>query len=148
MRHLTLTFYFLSTFGLANGQTIELELKPIKKDYYAWITSLNEVPVNWLDNPEGEVKGRAYRTCITTSEIYNNLYIEEVTYGKEGCCKQIESKKEIDLLELFIKFGLTGEEANVESHKWVSMTNFELKIREQIFSITIQQNIATIKRTN
>jgi hypothetical protein len=148
MRHFILTFFFITIFSLANGQTVELELKPVNKDYYAWITSLNEGPVNWLDEPEGEIEGRAYRSCITTSEIYNSLYIEEVTFGTEGCCKRIASKKNLDLYELFIKFGLTGEVANVEFSKWVNKSTFELEIKDQFFSISIQQNSATIKRAN
>lgn len=148
MRYLILTFYFITTLSFANGQAVELELKPVNKDYYAWITFLNEGPVNWLDEPEGEIEGRAYRTCITTSEIYNSLYIEEVTFGTEGCCKQIASKKELDLYELFIQFGLTGEVANVEFSKWVDKSTFQLQIHNQLFSVTVKQNTATIKRTN
>ncbi|MEQ8472438.1 MAG: hypothetical protein RIC35_14690 [Marinoscillum sp.] len=148
MRYLTLSFFLIATLSFANGQTVELELKPVKKDYYAWITSLNEGPVNWLDEPEGEIEGRAYRTCITTSKIYNSLYIEEVTFGTEGCCKQIASKKELDLYELFIKFGLTGEVANVEFSKWVNKSTFQLQIQNQLFSIVIQRTTATIKRAN
>jgi hypothetical protein len=148
MRQLILTFIFISSFVFANGQSVELELKPVKKDYYAWITSLNEGPINWLDKREGDVRARAFRTCITTSDIYNSLYIEEVTLGNEGCCKQIASKKELDLYTLFEKFELTGEVANVTFSKWVNKTTFELQIQEQIFSISVQQNSATIKRTN
>lgn len=148
MKYLILTFFFITSFSFANGQTVELELMPVNKDYYAWITSLNEGPVNWLDEPDGEIEGRAYRTCITTSEIYNSLYIEEVTFGTEGCCKQIASKKELDLYELFIKFGLTGEVANIEFSKWINKSTFQLQIKGQSFSIFLQKNSATIKRTN
>jgi len=148
MRHFILTLIFMTTFSLANSQAIELELKPVNKDYYVWITSLIEGPANWLNEPHGEIEGTAYRTCITTPEIYNSLYLEEVTFGTEGCCKRISSKKKLDLYELFIKFGLTGEVANVEFSKWVNNTTFELKIHSQVFSISIQQNKATIKQMN
>ena len=148
MKQLLLTFFCIITFSLVNGQTVELELKPVTKDYYAWLTSLNEGPVDWLDEPEGEVEGRAYRTCITTSEIYNSLYVEEVTFGTEGCCKRISSKKELDLHELFNKFGLTGEVANVEFSQWVDHSTFELEIQDQLFSISIQPNSVIVKLTN
>tara|TARA_R110000868_G_scaffold407190_1_gene688403 strand:+ start:365 stop:670 length:306 start_codon:yes stop_codon:yes gene_type:complete len=95
MRHFILTLFFITTFSLANGQAIELDLKPVNKDYYVWITSLNEGPDNWLYEPKGEIEGTAYRACITTSEIYNSLYLEEVTFGTEGCCKRISSKKNL-----------------------------------------------------
>lgn len=148
MKQILLAFILFTAFNLANGQIVELELKPVNKDYYAWITSLNEGPVNWLDEPEGEIEGRAYRTCITTSEIYNSLDVEEVTFGTEGCCKRIASKKELDLYELFTQFGLTGEVANVQFSKWANKTTFELEIQDQLFSVSLQPNIATIKRTN
>ena len=147
MRQLLLTFLCISIFSTANGQTVELELKPVKKDYYAWITSLKEGPINWLDKPEGESEGKAYRTVITTADIYNSLYIEEVTFGSEGCCKQIISKKKLDLYELFIKFGLTGEVTNVQFSKWVNPSTFNLKIRDKLFSVSIKKNSATIKQT-
>lgn len=148
MRHLILTFLCIATFSFANGQVVDLELKPVKKDYYAWITSLNEGPIKWLDKPEGEIEGKAYRTVITTAEIYNSLYIEQVTFGSEGCCKQIISKKKLDLYDLFIGFGLSGEVANVIFSKWINPSTFELQIQDEAFLISIDQNSAAIKRTD
>jgi len=148
MKHFIFTFFWITFSHLVNGQTAKLELKPVQKDYYAWITFLSEGPVNWMDVPEGEVTGKAYRACITTSEIHNNLYIEEITYGPKGCCKQISSKKELDLFELLIKFELTGEVTNVHFSQWIDNSTFEIEIKDQLFSISIGESNAQIQRKN
>ena len=145
MRLFIPTLILVLTFGSLNAQTFELELKSIEKDYYAWITSLNEGPTKRLDEPDGDVRARANRICITTSEIYNSLYIEEVTFGRERCCKKIASKKQLDLYELFDKFELQGEVANIKFGKWLNFSTFELEIQGRTFSIELQDNLATVK---
>jgi len=143
-------FLFLIAFGfslLTHGQTAELNLNPVNKDYYAWITSLNEGPIKWLEEPEKDVEGEAYRICITTSEIYNSLYIEQVTFGMEGCCKKIVSKKELDLYKLFEIYQLTGEIANVEFRTWIDFKTFQLNIKGIIFTMDIEpDNFVKITR--
>jgi hypothetical protein len=122
---------FLYTINIA-----QFALKQVDQDYYAWITSLNESPINWLKKSENDIRGRAYRICITTSEIYNSLYIEEVTFGSEGCCKKILSKKELDLYELFKEYQIRGEVTNVKFLKWIDATTCQLTIKDKIYSVS------------
>ncbi|MCE7991313.1 MAG: hypothetical protein HEP71_05005 [Roseivirga sp.] len=109
MKQLTFIFVLLSFTLSVYGQTFEFTPKKVEKDYYAWLTLLTEGPVHWLDEPRRKTKGVARRICIANSEIYNGLYIEQVTLGREGCCKAIVESRELDLFQVFEKFGLTGE---------------------------------------
>ena len=145
MKYLLFPIFFITFCKSTSGQDVEFKLKPVKKDYYTWITSLNEGPVKWLAEPESETEGRAYRICITTSEIYNNLYIEQVILGTEGCCKKIAWKKELDLYDLFKEFKLTGEVTNVEFSKWLDNTTCYLSIQERTYSLSIEGSSVMVK---
>ncbi|MFH0959040.1 MAG: hypothetical protein V1897_10095 [Pseudomonadota bacterium] len=52
-----------------------------------------------------DAQSRTYRVVVTTSEIYNRVYIEEITSGDEGCCAKIVSVREINLEQLYRRFG-------------------------------------------
>ena len=145
MKYFLLPIFFITICKSTSGQSAEFKLKPVKKDYYTWITSLNEGPVKWLAEPENEIEGRAYRICITTSEIYNSLYIEQVTFGTEGCCKKIAWKKQLDLYDLFREFKLTGEVTNVEFSKWLNNTTCYLSIQERTYALSIEGSSVSVK---
>lgn len=115
-----------------------------KKEIYTDITFLSEGETEWSEAKEGEETGIAYRAIITTSEIYNDLVIEKVTYGAEGGGKKVESRRKVDLMEFWKTFGLTGEIAGVEFVKWLSPVSFELTVYGESY---IVQNIdkGTIK---
>ena len=74
-----------------SGQPVAIPMTADMADYYPWITFLSQGPIDWFATDESApVQGRAYRLVITTSEIYNTVYIEMVTFGGEGCCKKTE----------------------------------------------------------
>ena len=112
MRRLLLIFLVAFPF-LSFGQSEIVKLVEAEKDYYRWITFLSQGEIDWLDIPIKEVEGVAYRMVITTSDIYNQIYIEKATFGMEGCCKKITSKRELSIDNIFkpastIKFVLVG----------------------------------------
>ena len=73
------------------AQEIEVLTQTAKyANHYPWITFLSEGPIDWFENDEtAKVQGRAYRVVVLTSEIYNTIYLEEITLGREGCCKRL-----------------------------------------------------------
>jgi hypothetical protein len=126
-------FIFIAIVSFDQKETISLV--ETDEDYYQWITFLSEGEISWVAEPIGEVEGISFRLIITTSDIYNNIYIEKITYGMEGCCKKIVYKKEIPLSDIFKRFKLNGERSGVEFVKWLNPTSFELKIYDDIYRI-------------
>ncbi len=120
---------------LSFGQVEKLSLIETNKDNYRWITFLSQGDIDWLDEPINEVEGIAFRFIVTTSDIYNQMYIEKVTFGMEGCCKKISSKRELPIDNVFKLFGLKGERAGVEFGEWKSPTSFEFKIYDNKFLV-------------
>ena len=125
---------------MTHGQQIKFTLTAVDKDYYSWLTFLEQGPIKWLDEPEEDIAGKAHRICITTSDIYNNLYIEQVTFGMEGCCKKIVTKNKLDLYELFNQYQLTGEIANVSFILWIDFDTCLLKIKGATFQLDIESD--------
>jgi len=110
----------------------EKDLYPL----YPWITFMSEGPMNWLkESTSFEIKGRAYRVVVTTSEIYNRLLIEEITKGDEGCCVRVSSIREVDLDQFMEKCGLIGERSGFEFVRWLSPTSFEFRFHERNFQV-------------
>jgi hypothetical protein len=96
--------------SVARANGVVIATSPAKADYYPWITFLSEGPVDWFAKDENApVQGRAYRVVITTSEIYNDVYIELVTLGREGCCKKLRSVRKFDLDAFCSAFNFIGE---------------------------------------
>jgi len=105
-------------------------------DYYEWMRYLKEGPCVWLDAPEKDVYGYAYRFIITTAEIYDNIFIEKVSYGDEGSNKQMVYKRKLPLTDIFRKFGLEGEVGGVEFIEWIDSTSFVIKMKEKKFLVS------------
>ena len=134
MKRLLIIFLVVFPF-FSFGQAKGIKMEETEKEYYRWITFLSEGDIDWLDIPIKEVEGVAYRVIITTSEIYNNMYIEKVTFGMEGCCKTIESKRELSIDNVFKLFNLIGERSGVEFVEWKSPTCFIFKIYNDKFRV-------------
>jgi hypothetical protein len=96
-------------------QVVDVPMSAAKADYYPWVTFLSEGPIDWFSNDESApVQGRAYRLVITTSEIYNTVYIEMVTFGGEGCCKKLKSVRKFDIAYFCKTFNFIGEQTGFE----------------------------------
>ncbi|MFC2152535.1 hypothetical protein ACFLSE_08410 [Bacteroidota bacterium] len=131
-----LFFIFLIAFPfLSFGQTKGLKLVETEKDYYQWITFLSEGDIDWLDIPIQGVEGVSYRVIVTTSEIYNQIYIETATFGTEGCCKKITDKRELPLKDVFKVFNLKGEITGIEFVEWIHSVSFIFKIGNEKFKV-------------
>ena len=93
---------------------------------HVWISMLTEGPTDW-------VGGSSYRVVVTTSEIYDHVYIEKVTYGDEGCCKRLASIRALDLKEFAQAFNLPGEISGFKFVKWDSSSAFTFSMRDRYF---------------
>lgn len=98
------------------------------ENYYEWITYLNEGEIQWNDN-----NGVAFRFVITTSEIYDAIYIEKIYIGEEGGGKKILKKRLVNMLNLAELYNLKGEISGIEFIKWDSWNTFEVKILNKTF---------------
>jgi hypothetical protein len=117
-----------------------------KPDYYNWITILDEGPRIFIDyEPEQEdsffinkdaVVSYSYRVIITTSEIYNSIYIEKVIFGIEGSNARISKIKKINMDEFQAKFKIKGEIAGFELEKWINEKIFLIKRNDRKFKFS------------
>lgn len=119
-------FICISSFVYSQKQSIVcLETND---DYYKWISFLSEGKIDWFDDIIDNVEGESYRFVVTSSEIYNNIYIERITLGPEGCCRKIVSKKEVPIDNVFKAFNITGERSGVQFIDWKSPTSLVFSI--------------------
>lgn len=113
-----------------HGQVVNIKtIDKTNEDNYEWITFLSEGETNW----EGDSGGVAYRAIFTTSEIYDDIYIEKVSLGEEGGGKKIEWKRLVDRDNFISNFKLKGEFSGVVFIKWISWNSFELNIHNKRF---------------
>ncbi|MDZ7726093.1 MAG: hypothetical protein U5L75_00750 [Candidatus Campbellbacteria bacterium] len=126
-----LIFLSISTFS----QGHKISSNTVDMDYYKWITFLSEGKINWTNLDDDTYIGESFRFVITTSEIYIQLYIEKITYGMEGCCKNIANKREIPIGEIFSRFNIVGERCCVTFGGWRSPTSCEVIIHDTKYLI-------------
>ena len=104
-----------------------------EKDIYKWITTISKgdlfIPEN-QNNKEFPI-GEFYRLIITTSEIYNEIYIEKGSESENGGGTEIVWKKLINEDDLYSSFHLTGEFSDIKFVKWNSWNSFILRIQEE-----------------
>ena len=132
---------------LSFGQTYQIKtIDRSSEDYYPWITYLNEGPINWIESPQDGSKGISFRLIITTSEIYDDIIIENANVGEEGGVKKIISKRLVDRESLRAAFNLKGEISGIKFKKWLNPTSFELIIQDKtlIFE-NINKDIILVK---
>jgi hypothetical protein len=132
MKKLILVLCGVLTYFLTFGQTSQIKtIDQSSKDYYPWITYLNEGPINWIESQNEGSKGISFRLIITTSEIYDDIKIEKATVGEEGGGKKIISKRLVDRESLRAAFDLKGEISGITFKKWLTPTSFELIIQDK-----------------
>lgn len=143
---LILFFLFLPTLAVAQPST-KIKTKIIDKvDYYEWLTSLSVGPFEWVKMSQDKyenagpdvVVGRRYRVAVATSEIYSSVYIEEITYGTEGCCVKLKSIQKLNLYDLKKKYGLIGESMGFKVLGWDNFNTFTFTIHSKKFKATIK----------
>ena len=113
-------------------------------DYYVWITALsvgekirtNISEMNQEKLGKKAIDARQFRVAVTTSEIYNSVYLEEITHGPEGCCLKFAKIRKLDLHDMQKKFKLQGELSGFEVSYWTSPTSFKFKIHNRTFELS------------
>ena len=93
-----------------------------------------------------ETRGIAFRFIITTSEIYDQIIIEEIQFGEEGGGKTVFFSRQGDLSELAESFKISGEISGIEFIKWNEWNSFEVKILDRKFLFkNIEKPILNVK---
>ncbi len=124
-----LTFFCLIIFLQVFGQVKKIKTSDYtEKQYYTDITFLSEGEFSPKIAANNVDRQTAFRVIITTSEIYNTLIFEKVSYGSEGGNKQILTKRKVDLEQIWTEFKLTREITSLEFIKWLTWDSFEIKI--------------------
>jgi hypothetical protein len=109
-----------------------------EKKIYNWITGINKGDLFIPENQKREEFpiGEFYRLIITTSEIYNGIYIEKGIESENGGGTKIVSKRLINEDDLYSNFSLRGEFAGITFVKWNSWNSFVLKIHGENYNFT------------
>jgi hypothetical protein len=106
-------------------------------NYYPWIVQLSQSPIDWFESDvNAKVQGRAYRVVILLEDIYNSVFIEQVTFGTEGCCKKVSSVRRFDIKNFSAKFGFAGEISGFRFMRWLSPTSFIFRYKDRLFVMT------------
>jgi len=102
-----------------------------KKDIYNWITIISKGELFISENQKTKEFpiGEFYRLIITTSEIYNGIYIEKGIESESGGGTKIIWKRLVNENDLYSNFHLKGEFSDIEFVKWSSWNSFILKIQ-------------------
>lgn len=127
------------------SQTLEVRPDLNTEDIFTNVTFLQESP-NFHDKLIGV--DYAFRFIITTSEIYDQIYIEKVTYGSEGGSKQVKWRKKMNM-DAFYELGVTGEIFNVKFNNWTDEESFNLTIHDIEYEVSsLNSEKWKIKRKN
>lgn len=70
--------------------------------------------------------GHKFMVILTVSEIYYHLYIQEIAFGEEGCCKKVKRFFQIPDKDLSGDF----EIKSFEGVKWLSPSSFIITLNE------------------
>jgi hypothetical protein len=126
-----LTFALMA--GVTSAQSVVINTTP-EKASYPWITQLSQGPIDWFEKDENAtVQGRAYRVVVLVSEIYYTVLIEQVTLGREGCCKKVARSRQVDLSAFVAKYQFAGELTGFKFVRWVGPTSFVFSYKEREF---------------
>jgi hypothetical protein len=102
-----------------------------EKDIYKWITTISKgdlfIPEN--QNNKEFPNGEFYRLIITTSGIYNGIYIEKGSESENGGGTEIVWRRSVNEDDLYSNFQLTGEFSDINFIKWNSWNSFILRIQ-------------------
>ena len=130
-----LVFLFLAIMpSAAFAKPVAIKTTPANTNYYAWIVQLSQSPIDWFaSDVNAKVQGKAYRVVILLVDIYNSVFIEQVTFGTEGCCKKVTNTRMVDLKTFSEKFGFTDEINGFRFMRWISTTSFIFRYKDRLF---------------
>ncbi|MFN5398986.1 MAG: hypothetical protein ACK5C4_15415, partial [Pseudanabaena sp.] len=121
----------------ALAEPVTIKTTPANTNYYPWIVQLSQSPIDWFaSDVNAKVQGKAYRVVILLEDIYNRVFIEQVTFGTEGCCKKVTNARMVDLKTFVAKFGFTGEINGFRFMRWISPTSFIFRYKDRLFVMT------------
>ncbi len=104
------------------------------EDVHEWMSSLHSGTIKWLDEPNSEVEAVQYRLGIGISEIYHTMILERMTFGKEGCCKQITDIWKLDIWDASLRYEISPE-APIEFTKWLGFQKFRIAISGKTYLV-------------
>jgi hypothetical protein len=144
MKAVTLALLLLMP-GVSLAQGYEGSLEPIsgKLDYLT-IEFMSVAPGDLLPShgdgeglPPATPRERALRVVIYRSEIYQDLVIETITTGLEGCCVRLASSGRISLAPFAAYFGFKGEASGIHFVEWSSPRSFTFTYKGVPFRATV-----------
>jgi hypothetical protein len=89
-----------------------------------------------IEPATAELSERSLRVVVTRSEIYDSVYIEEVTFGEEGCCARVSAVRSIDMAAFQESFGMHGEVAGFQFDRWLSPSSFGFTFKRRRFVLS------------
>ncbi len=104
-----------------------------EKNIYNWITTISKGKLFIPENQKTKEFpiGEFYRLIITTSEIYNSIYIEKGIESENGGGTKIVWKRLVNEDDLYSNFSLKGEFSDIKFIKWNTWNSFVLRMHEK-----------------
>ncbi len=125
-------------------QSIETKPELNTDDIFLSVTFLQESQ-NFYNEDAGF--DYAYRFILTTSEIYDQIYLEKVSYGEEGGYKRLEWRKKLNM-DILYKLGAKGEISNVKLIDFPGKDTLKISIQESEYEISNLDSEKWIIRKN
>ena len=118
---------------VVNSQSKITTTDKSEKNIYKWITTISKGELFIPENQKKEefLIGEFYRLIITTSGIYNEIYIEKGIESENGGGTKIIWKRLVNENDLYSNFDLTGEFSGIKFIKWNSWNSFTLRIQRE-----------------
>jgi hypothetical protein len=147
---ITLFFTIIYSFVVYSQSDIRTSDKS-DNDIYNWITTISkgELFIPEYQKTKEFPIGEFYRLIITTSEIYNGIYIEKGIENENGGGTKIVWKRLINENDFYSNFNLKGEFTGVEFIKWNSWNSFNLKIQDEKYKFNhIDKEVIEVEKMN
>jgi hypothetical protein len=142
----TIVLFLLLLGEMCFSQVQITTIDETNSDIYKWTTFLTEGESNLLEDKSDFGTLEFCRILITTSEIYNDIYIEYGISGIEGGGKKIKRKVLVSRDDLRKHLQIKGEFAGLEFIEWTSWNSCKFKMQGKEFEIlNIDDNSINIK---
>ena len=153
MKYSFLSIIIISSLCLS--QNHEISTRPCSKnDYYANAIFLSQGPCyNLIKSVSDTIVQGSYRVVITADAVHSNgeegysIYIEQFTFGEEGCCRKFIKCFQIEPGEIMEKFNIDGEPWKLGFIKWLSVTSFQIVLAHTKFNIShLDKSLIVVSR--
>ena len=127
-----------------------------KHDYYSKAIFLSQGPLAVIATSSSDtVTDRSFRVVITAQAVFGgkgeggyDIFIEEMTFGEEGCCRNLVRIQRIEPRDIMQAFSIEGEPWKLRFVEWLSPTSFFFDLADTRFRMTyVDKSSVTVSKS-